>query len=331
MKFPELGHVLRKSDHGLRKLHLPFAMKLKRVQKKLSHLIHLSIQSNHNRIVTLGLLVIILFYLPSWLGILWGDTLHTSSTPILNLGFLYLAIHMLWQARHHLSTFQATEEDQLIGHMLILGSSALFPFCLSTLSLQAVICMLILIGIAWSTWGVIFFRNYALASLLILISVYPSLTFLSNLLRHFFTRDGLEQVMAWVSSLTLQAFGQPAVAQGTLLSLSETFNPGKSVEVGSACSGFDMAFTLAGTGLILGLFLKQRWPAICLMMISGVMLALVLNIPRIMLLAFAVVYWGKDSFEFWHGPIGGQIFAALLFTIYYYLVMWVIDWKPGKG
>lgn len=38
-----------------------------------------------------------------------------------------------------------------------------------------------------------------------------------------------------------------------------------------------------------------------MMMVVGAGLALVFNIPRIMLLTLASVYWGKERFNFWHG------------------------------
>jgi hypothetical protein len=51
----------------------------------------------------------------------------------------------------------------------------------------------------------------------------------------------------------------------------------------------------------------------------------------VMLLAIASVYWGKASFEFWHGPIGGQMFAMVLFTIFHYMVMYVVGRSGQKS
>jgi exosortase/archaeosortase family protein len=61
------------------------------------------------------------------------------------------------------------------------------------------------------------------------------------------------------------------------------------------------------------------------LIVMGWTVAMVLNVPRIMLLAIASVYWGEHSFEFWHGPIGGQMFSAVMFTVYYYIAMWLVD------
>ena len=303
---------------------------LQKFQDKGSRLLHRSLKTTQSRIVTCGLLVIGLFYLPAWLSFSVQSLIKGSSSPILNFGFIYLGLQGIWQRRRKLTSLTASEEDRWLGYLLILGGSAIFPFVLTSLSLRAFLVVLILVGIVISTWGLQFFRVFPLSATLLLISVYPDLLYLANAIRRTVFPNLLESSMAWMGSLALQAVGQSAVAQGTLLSLSPIITADKSVEVASGCSGFDMAFILAGTGLILGLFLKQRLTMIAWIMASGVILALVLNIPRIMLLAWAVVYWGKDSFEFWHGPIGGQIFAVILFTIYYYLVMWMVDRQPKK-
>ncbi|MFM2432056.1 MAG: cyanoexosortase, partial [Cyanobacteriota bacterium] len=119
----------------------------------------------------------------------------------------------------------------------------------------------------------------------------------------------------------LQAFGQADHGHpGAYVLL-----PAGAVWVGPGCSGFSMALVLLGTGFLIGKFTGMTWRKTLGIMLIGWFLAMIFNVPRIMLLAIASVYWGKQSFEFWHGPIGGQIFAGVLFTIYYYAAMWIID------
>jgi exosortase/archaeosortase family protein len=59
--------------------------------------------------------------------------------------------------------------------------------------------------------------------------------------------------------------------------------------------------------------------------VIGVVASFIFNVPRVMLLAIASVYWGHGAFEFWHGPWGGQLFSGILFMVYYYLVMWLAN------
>lgn len=300
-------------------------MKRQKLNQGMLHLLRYSLQTKHSRIVTCGLFVG-LCYLPTWLSILWTRTLAGSSNVILNASFLYIGLELLWRQRHQLVTLSAPEEDRFIGHFLILGGIAAFPLSLSSASLQAFVWAIVLVGIALSSWGLPFFSKNVLASSLILISAYSDFGFLAVRIWGFFTPPNtLENFMAWIGGIVLRAIGQPAEVIDALIKL-----PAGSVVVASGCSGFDMAFTLAGTGLILGLFFKQSWLKIVNLVSSGILIALVFNVPRILLVTFASVYWGKYWFDFWHGAIGGQIFASILLTIYYYLAMWMINQSEHK-
>lgn len=301
-------------------------MKWKKINQVALVCFKCGLSTNHGRIITCGLLVG-LCYLPVWLSTLLTSTLHGSSSSLLNLSFLYLGLEQIWKQRYSLVSTLVLEEDRWIGYALILGGAAFFPFCLKIISLQAFIWMLVLVGIALSSWGSSFFKNNLLPSMLLLASMYPDLLFLGNQIWRFITpHNVLENFMAWIGTAALRTIGYPAIAEGSIISLP----PAGAVEVASGCSGFDMAFTLAGTGLILGLFFKQNWLKITGLVSIGIVLALVFNIPRIMLVTLAAVYWGKDSFEFWHGPIGGQIFSGILLTVYYYLFLGLIEEKKPK-
>jgi exosortase/archaeosortase family protein len=91
-----------------------------------------------------------------------------------------------------------------------------------------------------------------------------------------------------------------------------------------------MAVQMAVAGFFMGLFLKQNWVSTLMMMVVGAGLALIFNIPRIMLLTLASVYWGEGWFNFWHGTWGGQVFTGLLFTLYYYSIMAMVNRRRPK-
>lgn len=295
-------------------------------------LLQLSVSTNHNRIISCGAFVG-LFYGAKWISCLLESLLEGSSTPALNFGFLYLGLAQLWCDRHTLQSLKSYEEERWTGEWLILGSAGAFAVCQSSFSMQAFLWLIILISMAWSCWGLGFFQRFWLPAILIAVSQYPNYTFLSNRIWRLLTPpDLIESFMAWSSSLVFQTFGYPAIAQAALLSLAVPLDPAKSVLVASGCSGFDMAFTLATGSLILGLFFHlSRWTIVRLMAI-GITLALLFNVVRIVLLAIAVVYWGKDWFDFWHGPWGGQIFSGILFTVYYYSVQgWLTSPAPQKS
>jgi exosortase/archaeosortase family protein len=247
--------------------------------------------------------------------------LSGSSAPFLNLAFIGLGLYLLWQDRTAMRQMQSSPEERWIGSFLILSGILIFPVIQAWLSLQAFVMMLIVLGICLGSWGGNFVRCYSLAILLLGLGIYPDLMFLAYLIQDMLVpKQWLENSMAWLGSLGLQALGQPATASQDLLQL-----PGGAVQVQPGCSGFDMAFILGATGFVIGTFFSRRWTETLKLMAMGIGLAFALNVPRIMLLAIASVHWGKASFEFWHGQVGGQIFAMILFTLYYYIAMMMVD------
>lgn len=287
----------------------------------------------HGRIVLCGLLVVFC-YSVFWLGVLLLRSVHGSSSGFLQTAALVLALQLLWSRRQRLKQISVPSEDRLLGHLLILSGVVLLPVCLiATWSepftrslIAAIVCVWILAGIACSRWGASFFSTYPLCIFLLCIGLLPKPAEISRGIWQALTPpEFLERFMTWSGAIALHAIGQPAIAEGIYISL-----PNGAVKVGWGCNGFDMAATMAVASFVLGLFLKQSRPKIIFLMIVGVVLALVSNIPRIVLVSIAAVYWGEYWFNFWHDSWGSQIFVSVLFTIYYYVVMGLIKRRPQK-
>jgi exosortase len=273
----------------------------------------------------------LLVYFTTWFKISVDRIIGGQTDPFLNIGFIWLAVQVFWQRRQELARSpQALEEDRWIGYVILgVGLAALVSVYGwgRSVSLQSMASMMIVVAIGLSSWGVIFFRRFTFPIVLVFLALYPNLKYLTlRALQFLISEDLLERVMAWLGSISLSLIGYPATASGTLVSLSSG-----SVVVAHGCSGFDMAFTLVGVGFVMGCGLKCSRRKTMLIMLFGWALALGLNIPRIMLLAIASVYWGKQSFEFWHGPIGGQMFAMVMFTVYYYAVMWLVETRKTRS
>ncbi len=284
-----------------------------------------SFTSPHRFLILLGSMVGLAF-LPTWLGTIFRQIHEGASDCIINFGFIALAAQAFWNDRDRLTRWSANEEDELLGHLLIVGGVLVFPFIYNSVSFQALVFAWVLMGMTLSTWGLKFFKRHGFHALLVLISIYPNLQFIAiRIFRLVTPHESLERLMAWTGSLGLQAIGQAATSQSAYVNLPEG-----SVLVAPGCNGFAMAFTLAGTGLILGLFMKLKGSQTAQLILSGIAISLIFNIPRIMLLANAAVYWGEKSFEFWHGAWGGQIFASVMFTVYYYVAMAIIDQDAKK-
>ncbi|QZZ19463.1 cyanoexosortase C [Leptothermofonsia sichuanensis E412] len=302
-------------------------MKWTQVKQVAHNLLQKSVKTNHSRIVTAGLVVSAL-YLPFWISDLVFGTLHGAASILMAVA-IAIGLHRIWMQRQQLSALTVSEEDVLLGHMLIWSGVVLCPFGFTLGEwAQRLIWMIILAGIACSSWGIGFFRAFPLSTFLIFMGIFPSPTAVGkSLWETFMPPRGLERLMAWGGVLGLRAVGQAAELKDDVLITM----PGGTVEVAWGCSGFDMATIMAVASLVLGVFLKLRWMRVLQMMVVGVLLALVFNIPRIMLMAIAEARWGKSAFEFWHGVWGGQIFSGILFTVYYYVVMAIAKKNPNKA
>lgn len=296
------------------------------VGKELQSFLQENLKTAHGRIILCGLLVG-LCYFPVWLGVLIERAFQGSPGLPLMLGVVGLALHELWKQRTQLAKEAVGVEDRLLGHILILSGVVFFPFYRTAIWSQSLIWLIILIGIACSSWGIGFFRKQTVPALLMALSVYPRPGETTRLLWELVTPyRALDHFMAWAGGLTLRAIGQTVEVQGAFVAL-----PQGSVEVGWGCNGFSMAVNIAMAGLVMGLLLKQSWQKVLLIMAFGAGLALVLNIPRITLVTLASVYWGQYWFDFWHGSWGSQIFMSVVFTIYYYIIMGVTKRRSPKA
>ena len=161
-----------------------------------------------------------------------------------------------------------------------------------------------------------FFRLFLMPTFFVGLTVYPRIGLISRSVWELFVPyQTLEKTMASIASVGMRAIGFPATQQGVFI----TFPEG-AVEVGWGCNGLDMAITIAAAGLFMGLLYKQKRSQMIGLISAAIVITLLANIPRLMLVTIAHVYWGPWWFHFWHGFWGGQIFSGVLFTIYYYVV-----------
>jgi exosortase/archaeosortase family protein len=166
-----------------------------------------------------------------------------------------------------------------------------------------------------------------LPSFFIGLTTYPRIGFISRFIWDFVAPyQFLEIKMAEVSSAAMRALGFPAVQEGVYI----TFPEG-AVEVGWGCNGLDMALSVAATGLFMGILYKQKPVQMVMLIIIAAFISLLFNIPRLMLVTIAHVYWGPWWFNFWHGFWGGQIFVGILLTVYYYVMMAMIEQSKKKS
>ncbi|MBD2436038.1 cyanoexosortase C [Nostoc sp. FACHB-110] len=274
-------------------------------------------KSLHNRIVFCGLIVGLYYYLFSWLKTLILFSISGMTFPLLTATAAYLALQELWQKKNKLTHFNPGTMQRRLGHSLILFGVGLFPLSLHKGWSQALVWLVILVGIILSTWGITFFKYYKRTIVLILLSIYPGIYLLPTYLWRALTPERtMDYIQAWSANLTLQMIGYPSNLDGTLVKL-----PTGSIEVGWGCNGFDLIVLMLMTSLLIGIAYRLKSLHIIKICFLGCVLAFTFNTARIALLAIAVAYWDGSSFDFWHNGWGGQIFSAAMFTAYYYLLM----------
>lgn len=282
-------------------------------------------QTRHRSLVTLGLLVGLAFW-PLWLYDILLGTLNGAASLLL-LSAFGLGLYQLWLRRDRLAHLSASSEDRWLGHLIILMGLGAVPACALAEWSQKLIWVMILFGIALSTWGFAFFRKYPAPVFLIAFGLFPQPTAVGKTIWEVFTPPKmLERIMAWAGGLGLNGMGQAAEVNQTFITLA-----GKTVDVDWGCSGYDLACIAGVASLLMALYFKQSFWQTLLIIAVGVVLALIANVPRIMLMTMAEAYWGPESFEFWHGFWGGQIFLTVLFTAHYYAVMAIVNRTPQNS
>lgn len=279
----------------------------------------------HGRLMLAGLAVGGI-YLPFWLHDITVSTARGSASLLVASAF-GLGLYQLWTKRQQLAQLQASNEDRWLGHLMIFAGLGAAPFCLFTEWAQKLVWLFILAGIAISTWGLSFFSRHVAAVILIIVGLFPSPAIVSRMLWDTFTPpEMLERFMAWGGGVGLRLIGQAAEVNQSYITLPEG-----TVLVDWGCSGYDLACIGAAASLLMALYLNQSFGRTIVLVLVGIVLALIANVPRIMLMAMADAYWGPESFEFWHGFWGGQIFLTILFTVHYYVVMALINKQSSKS
>lgn len=91
-----------------------------------------------------------------------------------------------------------------------------------------------------------------------------------------------------------------------------------------------MVISIIGLSILVGIGFQMQWTSILMLSSVGALLALSLNFLRVVLMTLASAYWGDAMFDFLHGVWGGQVFSGILFTIYYYLIVWILPNRPSQ-
>jgi exosortase/archaeosortase family protein len=274
----------------------------------------------HQRLVACGLLALGLGYFPLRIIDLAIRSFQGSQSSVM-LMLAVVGAYRLWKERQKLTFLQANPEDRWIGSVLIVAGMVAFVMSWPSDWLLTFSSFIILFGIFCGCWGMKFFKEHLLSVIVIFVGLIPHPTTVARTLVPVFIPSLLlERWTAWLGYLGLRVIGQTAALRDNIIIL-----PGGSVQVDWSCTAFGLAGMVAIAGWLAGLFFNINWLAVVKLVIAGICLAFLINIPRIMLLAIAKAYWSEAMFESWHHGLCSQIITGILFTMYYYLIMEVAN------
>jgi exosortase len=240
----------------------------------------------------------ILAYLPVWQGLVqaWSNSDDYSH------GFFIvpLVIFSLWHKREVLYRLPAQSSN--LGLALIIVSLVLYIFTfyagIKTVSSLAMIfsifgVVLYIYGLAISR-EIIFILLFLLFMIPVPAQIYSAMTIPLQLI--------VSKISVWVVML----FGVPVFREGNVIHL-----PDRTLEVVQACSGLRSLMTLLTLSMIVSYFtLRSNWLRM-LLVISGVPVAIIVNILRVLIIIIFLHYFDFDL-------TGGElhtIFGVVVFSL----------------
>ncbi len=96
------------------------------------------------------------------------------------------------------------------------------------------------------------------------------------------------------------------------------------VEVGEACSGTAIGFTLTYLGFLIPALVSMPLKDRVRLSLVGPFMAIFCNTARVAYLLFSKTYWGDGAFIFWHEGLGRVIYSLITMGLYGLVVLILI-------
>ncbi len=123
----------------------------------------------------------------------------------------------------------------------------------------------------------------------------------------------LQRIATYISSWSLQALGQPAIAEGNTILLGEN-----SLEIAEACSGLRIFMGIVALAFAYVILARRAWWENVILLVAVIPIALIANSTRIVCTGLLYQYVsGEAAHKFTHDVAGWVMipFAALLFAM----------------
>lgn len=247
--------------------------------------------------ITVGLTV--LHLLLAWRMI--GDV----DRLILDILFWGAILCLVWQKRDSLdlkSDIFSSFFGLLLIALVFFKSTSLFWFETSALKVLPLISSLGLGLLASGTKGL---KQYRRELIIVLVLCLPE-SLLIEVINEAFNVTTLTTKAA---VFVLWYIGTTVSRQGDYIIL-----PYGSAFVGAGCTGIKTTLLLLKLSVVFVLMFPTDWSKKILLPIEAIFIAFAVSVIRVALMATTVSH--QETFDYWHGPAGNQIFSTIAILIF---------------
>ena len=270
-------------------------------------------------LVLLGAAYLLCFW-PTLLGLVgsWRDD------PDFSHGFLIPAIAAFLWVKGTGDARQLAVRPSSWGLVPFVGSILLFfaGRLSHTNAVERLAAWGALAGAAWALLGATVLRAKAFPLCFLLLAIPPPQLLLGPL------RLGLKTLATRIAADVLAATGHVAVPEGNVLVLE-----GHRFEVADACSGVRSLMAIVATAVLLAFVFRSGWWKGAVLTLIAVPVTVLINVVRIVFVAWALVVPGLDvTSGLPHEALGAAVFVlglGLLLATRRFLD-WLCRWRPEE-
>ncbi len=241
----------------------------------------------------------------------WGHSEDNSH------GFLIVPIfiYMLWRQQHLFQNLPLRGSNW--GGVFFVAALLLYLFfkAAGVASVAALTMWFAFVGACWFLLGFVWLRAMAFP-LFFLLFMFPVPAQL-----YAAVTGPLQLLVSQVAALFLKTSSIPILCQGNIIE-----HPSKIFEVVQACSGLRSIMTMLTLGALVGYFGVKNYFLRALLIVSGIPVAIVVNIFRVYVLVGVYHWWQIDlSQSTAHTALGLGVFTLSL-ILFFFIYKGVSKW-----
>ncbi len=248
----------------------------------------------------------------------WAWQLHASLDQLVtSLFFAGAIVILLWRQRNTLN-LESDPGSSLVGLLLIGWMLLRGTFTQGQGDILSEISPLIsALGLGLIASGVRGLGQYWREGVVLIALLVPP-TALSEVLNEWVS---LNLLTAKVTTFALWYLGFDVWRQGVAIGLPN----GTTIEVAVGCSGFGAMLLLGRLSVLFGMLCAPKSRSRFWLPIAGVTIAFLVNLIRVVLMAYLLNSAHQSAFLYWHGSQGAQFFSTVSILLFGWLCHWLLQ------